>query len=187
MTIAAASSVHAQTSAVPPGAGTAGGSNYGVVNGCYATGAVNGTNDIGCLIGNNHGSVYDCYAAGTVRGTGVDASVGGLMGNNSGAITVNRCYATGRVTGNSVWVGGLVGWNGTTVNNCYWDADTTGQATSPGGGIARTTAQMKQQATFAGWDFSTIWQITENVTYPFWRIACASPGSLPRARSQIGC
>jgi len=28
---------------------------------------------------------------------------------------------------------------------------------------------MKQQATFVGWDFNTIWNITEGTTYPFFR------------------
>jgi hypothetical protein len=28
---------------------------------------------------------------------------------------------------------------------------------------------MKQQATFVGWDFATIWRIRENVTYPLFR------------------
>jgi hypothetical protein len=53
-----------------------------------------------------------------------------------------------------------------TVSNSYWDMQTSGQSTSAGG-AGKTTAEMKQQATFVGWDFTDIWGIEENVTYPF--------------------
>ena len=42
---------------------------------------------------------------------------------------------------------------------------TSGQSTSAGG-IGKTTAEMKQQATFAGWDFVTIWGIAEGASIP---------------------
>ena len=53
----------------------------------------------------------------------------------------------------------------------YWDATTGGQPTGnqPFGVNPRTTAQMQQQATFVGWDFTNIWDIVENASYPFFR------------------
>ena len=56
----------------------------------------------------------------------------------------------------------------TTIHNSYWDIETSGQTTS-GGGEGKTTAEMKQQATFIGWDFTNIWDIIEGVTYPYLR------------------
>ncbi len=47
----------------------------------------------------------------------------------------------------------------------YWDTNTTGKTYS-GGGTGMSTEDMMQQATFAGWDFTNMWQITENETYP---------------------
>ena len=146
--------------------GLVGYNQNGLVSGCYATGPVMGANYYGGgLVGVNHsGTVSNCYATGSVT---ANIFVGGLVGYIYNGGTVSGCYASGSVTGNS-FVGGLVGGNlgGSTVINSYWDTNTTGQATSDGG-TAKTTAEMKQQTTFAGWDFTNVWGIVENVTYPF--------------------
>jgi hypothetical protein len=47
--------------------------------------------------------------------------------------------------------------------------DTSGEEASAGG-EGRTTAQMKQRATFVDWDFANVWDIAENQTYPFLRL-----------------
>jgi hypothetical protein len=142
------------------------GDNYGTVSNSYATGAVTGYSDVGGLVGNNPGTVSNSYATGAVTCTG--NNVGGLVGSMYSGM-VSKCYATGAVTGTGGTVGGLVGVNsGGTVSNSYWDMQTSGQGTSPGG-TGKTTAEMKQRATFVGWDFTNIWGITENVTYPFLR------------------
>jgi len=57
-----------------------------------------------------------------------------------------------------------------TITNCFWDTETSGQATSDGG-TGKTTAEMKTQSTFtdAGWDFTTpIWTIQAEINdgYP---------------------
>ena len=151
--------------------GLVGHSGYYKVTDCYATGPVHGQLNVGGLVGLNEGMVSACYATGPVAGSNY---VGGLVGCNSGGSTTNGdlpgmvsdCYAAGAVTGNA-WVGGLVGTstNASTTTNSYWDMQTSGQATSAGG-MGKTTAQMKQKATFAGWDFANVWRITENATYP---------------------
>jgi hypothetical protein len=38
--------------------------------------------------------------------------------------------------------------------------------TNSKGGEGKTTAQMKQQATYIDWDFRTIWKIDEGISYP---------------------
>ena len=125
---------------------------------------VTGRNYTGALVGNNGGSITNCYATGAVTGTDY---VGGLVGSNKGPIT--NSYATGRVTGSSD-AGGLVEYNyqNGTVTNSYWDKDKSGMNSSAGG-EGKTTAEMKQQATFAGWDFTNIWNIdgSRNDGYPF--------------------
>jgi len=150
------------------------GGNEGIVSSSYSTGTVNGTAWVGGLVGANAGTVGNSYATGGVTGK---ESVGGLVGDNIHGTVLNS-YSTGGVTGN-LSVGGLVGNNTGTVNNSFWDIVTSGQATSAGG-MGKTTAAMKSIATFsgAGWNItavanpgtrnlSYIWNIVDNVTYPF--------------------
>ena len=143
---------------------------------CYAASAVKGAGlYTGGLVGYNYfGRMVNCYASGAVTG---NVSVGGLIGETcvggGGGTTYNgtvsRCYATGPVTGNS-YVGGLVGKSDNigTVTESYWDTETSGTTTSSAG-TGKTTVQMKQQATFVGWDFAEAWHIRENETYPLLR------------------
>ena len=101
--------------------------------------------------------------------------VGGFVGTNRG--TIKYSYSTGYVSGSGDNVGGLVGVNeyGSSTN-CYWDTQTSGQSTSDGG-TGKTTAQMKPQTTFSGWDFDNIGGIEEGVTYPFlqWQVDTTPP------------
>jgi len=164
------------------------GYNYqGTLTQSYSTGVVCGGSDVGGLVGaNDCGTVTNSYSTGGVSGSG---GVGGLAGSNGG--TVSRCYSTGPVTGSGHYIGGLVGgplvWfsedslapvqfrrNGT-VEQCVWDTQTSGQATSDGG-TGKTTAEMQMASTFldAGWDFvgetangtEDIWWILEGQDYP---------------------
>ena len=113
------------------------------------------------------------YATGSVSGSG---GVGGLLGANNG--TVTNSYSTGSVSGAN-GVGGLIGYSEGIVSNSFWDIETSGQSTSAGG-TGKTTAQMKDIATFSGaaWtigavdnlserDTFYIWNIVDGVTYPF--------------------
>ena len=150
--------------------------NNGVVTNSYSTGNVSGTvGTVGGLVGDNwDGAVSDSYATGSVTGS---SCVGGLVAySNRG--TVIDSYSTGGVTGGDD-VGGLVGrsYDGTT-GECFWDTETSGQATSAGG-TGNTTAEMMDFATFsgAGWNIWTvapgstnstrIWNIVDGLTYPF--------------------
>jgi hypothetical protein len=139
------------------------GSNYGTVMQCYAAGIVTGLGCVGGLVGHNGAAVEHCYASGMVTGTG--GSVGGLLGDNEGG-TVQQCYATGAVTGGADYVGGLVGVSYGETVQCYWDTETSGWTTSAGG-EGMTTAQMRQQATYEDWDFTSTWGIVEGLSYPY--------------------
>ncbi len=128
-------------------------------------GGITGRNGVGGLVGEaNHATLTRCYARIAVTGT---ADVGGLAGRVGAPALLTQCYAAGAVTGTAT-VGGLAGLatGVPTTTACYWDRETTGQAASAGG-EAKTTAQMKQQTTFAGWDFTLAWGIEENTSYPF--------------------
>jgi hypothetical protein len=75
------------------------------------------------------------------------------VGNNCGDIS--NCYSAGMATGQK-----YVGWLGLIIN-----------ATGEGGGEGKTTEEMKDKATFAGWDFEKVWGMDENVNdgYPYLR------------------
>ena len=143
------------------------GSNGDSIKNCYATGIVSGDDYIGGFVGENSKTITNCYATGPV--TGNIFVVGGLVGINYGSGGISDCYATGPVTGNN-YIGGLVGWNDGSVSRCFWNTQTSGQASSDGG-FGRTTAQMKTRTIFTntGWDFNVVWSNIEGESYPFLR------------------
>jgi len=71
------------------------------------------------------------------------------------------------VTG-AITVGGLVGVNSGTVTSSYYDSETSGQSDT-GKGDPKTTAEMKSQTTFVGWDFDEVWGIDAEINdgYPY--------------------
>lgn len=167
-----------------------------IIDKCYATGAVSGKDNVGGLVGMTDGSgntIQNSFAAGTVTGTG--GAIGGLVGSFLGTVTncyaagsvtgltgvgglvgmsgfsinlISGSYARGAVSGGGSHIGGLVGLNNGTVTNSFWDTQTSGRTTSAGG-TGKTTAQMKLQATFVGWDFVNVWRIIDDLIYPHFR------------------
>jgi hypothetical protein len=157
------------------------GRSDGTVSNCYSTGSLTGMNAVGGLVGTNEGTVSNSYSTASLSGGG---TFGGLVGGNRG--TVSNSYSTGSVTvTGSGAIGGLVGGNLGTVSNSFWDIETSGQATSDGG-KGKTTAEMKNIATFADtategldepWDIIGValgetnsaytWNIVDSETYPF--------------------
>lgn len=147
--------------------GLAGVVTGGSVNNCSSTGSVNGMLCVGGLIGfaNHNVVITNSYSHVAVQGSQL---TGGLTGQNglNNAYYYN-CYSTGLVTcTDSNSRGGLIGSSGGgTAKYCYWDTQSSGMPTSALG-TPKTTAQMKQQATFEHWNFSTQWSILEGVSYP---------------------
>lgn len=133
--------------------GLAGRNHYSSISNSYASGSVSGDDETGALVGHNSGTISNSYATGSVSG---GSGVGGLVGYNSGSsATISNSYTTGSVSGDED-VGGLVGFNPSgSISKSYWDTETSGQSTSAGG-TGKTTAQMKHQATFIGWDFTVV-------------------------------
>jgi len=156
------------------------GENGGTVNQSYSTGIVVGDDGVGGLVGGSEGTVSQSYSTGSVSGVNY---VGGLVGYNYRG-TVSESYSTGSVSGYEE-VGGLVGYNDEgTVSDSYWDIETSGQSSSDGG-TGKTTAQMKQQATYLGWDFVNVWAINEGVSYPYLRVLGPSQEPLPPEEKEI--
>jgi len=159
--------------------GLAGANTYtGSISSCYSTGNVTGGDNsynLAGLAGYNKGdSISNCYSTGDVTGGVGSYYLGGLVGTNDYS-DVNNCYSTGAVTGgnDSRSLGGLVGYNYQfsyyppgTISSCYFLV-TSGP--DNGLGTPLTDAQMKQKSSFVGWDFDTVWDIIEGVSYPWLR------------------
>jgi len=137
------------------------GGNWGIIALNYSTGPVDGDEYVGGLVGYNWDSVIASYSASTVNG---HKYVGGFVGMNAGDIDVS--YSIGLVTGDDR-VGGFLGAGG--ANACFWDAEASGQATSPAG-TGVTTAQMQDADTYlnARWDFV---DETHNGTCDYWQMS----------------
>ena len=128
-----------------------------MVEASTAAGDVMGAENIGGLIGRlSDGEVYDCYATGAVDG---DEFVGGLVGELD-ASTVTRSYAIGMVYGEDD-VGGLIGDDrGGTVEDSFWDVETSAiEESAAGQGLE--TADFADAEVFDGWDFESIWIISD--------------------------
>ncbi|HYX35062.1 MAG TPA: hypothetical protein VE954_18345 [Oligoflexus sp.] len=133
---------------------------------CSVSGEANG-GDSGGLAGTGYivkisNSATSVYVVGN-RG-------GGMVGAGYG-VGIENGLATGRVLFSKNG-GGLVGGDlqGSVSNRSYtsyWDAATTEVATSEGAdNSGLTTAQMQTQATYVGWDFTTIWFPPQPGQYP---------------------
>lgn len=147
------------------------GHNLGAVENCYATGSLYGTSQVGGLIGfQQGGTVRNSYSNVNVTGEGT-SRIGGFIGRNSGTLT--NCYCVGQVSNYTAGYtpGGFTG-EGSSSTSCYWDTQVSGLTTSTSG-LGRTTAQMKTQGTFSGWDFSSIWSI--NNDYPKLKVFSTTP------------
>jgi len=146
------------------------GSNYsgGAVSECYSTAMVSAEGAVGGLTGLNYASarIGASYSTGTVSG---DFDVGGLVGHNFANLwgdgSITACYSTGLVNATGEDVGGLVGSGWGDVDDCFWDMETSNQASSTGG-TGKTTAEMIITETFVCWWSDPAWMIDEGENYP---------------------
>jgi len=107
------------------------------------------------------------------------SNIGGLIGlvsksSSGGSVKIVNCYAAvaPNMSGNANWKGFI---GGSTVpatsdsGNNFFDTDVAGETTGSASAslqTGKTTSEMKQQATFSGWDFTNIWTIDEGNDYP---------------------
>ncbi|MDO9187776.1 MAG: YDG domain-containing protein, partial [Bacteroidia bacterium] len=169
------------------------GKNYlGSIDTSFATGNVTGFY-AGGLVGENTSLINNSYATGSARAIyATDTAAGGLVGLSDSAGTssvISNSYASGAVyaTHGSTMMGGVIGFNGdSTIQDSYWNTETTGQsvavgatyASVTGGAIAvgtinnvagLTTAQMHAQSNFTTLDFTNKWFMYEGYTAPLLR------------------
>jgi len=153
------------------------GLNSGPVENSYALGDISGNRVVGGLIGdNNQESVKNSYAMGNVtRHSGfTNEKFGGFVGRNRDGKIIN-CYSTGIIKyedANDPTENGFAGavdkGEGYEMSGNFWDVETSGQNSTAGNAMGKTTVEMKTQSTFTDtdWDFDEVWHMAENKTYP---------------------
>lgn len=140
--------------------------NNSSVSTSYSTGIVESATGEGAggLIGEMRtSSVTNSFSRCDVIGR---QTVGGLVGNFVES-TMTNCYSAGQVgeMGMPPITEGIVGfWSFEGITSSYIDQNL---ANAPCiAGTPSTTEQMMQSATYTGWDFDNVWQITEGESYP---------------------
>ncbi|MBN1391288.1 MAG: hypothetical protein JW947_00620 [Sedimentisphaerales bacterium] len=133
--------------------GALAGINAGTIQECFAQGIITGNNApryIGGLAGLHYSTIQNCYADVDVNSNG--QYIGGLIGMCYGI--ASNCYASGHISGGSA-VGGFAGYTYYLmyIENCYYLCLSDGGGPNNGIGIELTDAQMRQQSSFANWDF----------------------------------
>jgi len=151
---------------------------------CYCTGNVVAVGNQGNVSAGGfaawtwHFLATDCYCTGSVHAETTDANAyaGGFTSDvDGGDSDVVNCYSTSAVSGvvvnGTLGLGGFCEWHGGgNITDCFWDTQTSGQATSDGG-EGKTTAEMRNIETFAEWDIQRT-AVSRNNRYPFlsWEI-----------------
>lgn len=161
--------------------------SYGNIVNCMVTGDISGGSSVGGVVG--YGSAYSniisqCASSGNIIAT--DGYVGGILGdydNSYYSCYIENCYSIANVKTEGSYSSEAYGIGGSAVNcyfagtisgadmfpigrsntNSYYDSEKTKISGKQG---ALTTKEMKQQASFQGWDFDKIWTIQEGVDYP---------------------
>lgn len=168
--------------------GICGSLSYGNIENCMVTGDISGYQCVGGVVGGNtnKSSVSQCASSGNITAT--NGYAGGILGQDVSSCDINNCYSIANVKAEGsyyyysyaygigsgaekCYFAGTI--SGTEMNsvcpiagsysNSYYDSEKTKISGKQG---ALTTKQMKQQASFQGWDFDKIWTIQEGVDYP---------------------
>lgn len=104
---------------------------------------------------------------------------GGLVGNSIESI-IQSSYAAVKIAADPTQVtGGLAGKTDakTDVLDSYYDSEVSGQ-NDTGKGVPANTNVMNMYSTYTGWDFQSVWSITNGCGYPFLSWQKKDPSSL---------
>lgn len=163
--------------------GICGSLSYGNIENCMVTGDISGYQYVGGIVGWNNDNYYSssiisqCASSGNITAT--KGYVGGILGYYYGSCSIKNCYSIANVKTEGSYSSSVYGI-GYSAENCYfagtisdtgdvypigvyntnsyYDSEKTKISGKQG---ALTTKQMKQQASFQGWDFDNIWTIQE--------------------------
>ena len=103
------------------------------------------------------GDILASYASGAVRSAD---STGGLVGDQQGG-AITASYASGAVSSSDLGVaGGLTGNSEGTVTGSYWDTTTSGEASTGGDAVGKSTSQLQTPTAYgSGAEIYANWNI----------------------------
>ena len=135
------------------------------------TGKVKGTESVGGIIGDMDGftTMTDAFSVNVVKGY---EDVGGVIGYNYNYSFGEETPYFFRIYSASMlktpdYSGGILGGgsSGTIdANTCFFDSTVAGIDRR-----GKTTAEMMMQSTYTDYDFETVWEIQEGVSYPYFK------------------
>ncbi len=138
----------------------------GIIKNCYNTNTVKADSyNVGGIAGCNAdgGVIENCYNAG---GVSAQMHAGGIAGYTRNHGVIQNCYNTGVVSSSVGDAGGIRGgyeWTHT-ITNCYY-YDEVNLKTDVG--IPLGMEELKQQNSYAGFDFDAVWTMGGSNGYPF--------------------
>jgi hypothetical protein len=155
---------------------------------CFISGIISGVNFVGGVAGQieNNSFISECAVSGEITGNEYIGGVVGVLSTLSGIDNsynkatissvshcggiadytysdIENCYNTGELTSNSDTAYGISAVLVASINNSFWDTESSSTTTSSGG-TGYTTLEMKTATNFSSWDTS-IWKISDN-NYP---------------------
>ncbi|MHB1221679.1 MAG: filamentous hemagglutinin N-terminal domain-containing protein, partial [Gammaproteobacteria bacterium] len=168
--------------------------NAGTISSSYSNAVMSGNTgttflSIGGFVGDNTGTITNAYATGAVTGTSSysGSGGGGFFGFNDATGLISNTFSTGATNGQ--FVRGFGGRNvGSTIQNSFWDTDTSGTNAGLYGdsgttnliggcltGVCATggTANLSALSTYAAWNISanpgvgSIWSLIPGQSYPY--------------------
>lgn len=132
---------------------------------CYYAGTANGDYCIGGIVGECGGesAIRDCYNAASLTGS----CAGGIAGSLARG-EISSCYNIGNIKA-TYTAGEIAGTNEKgSITDCYYiEAQLPGVGSGTDTATACSPKEFALQATFAGFDFDTVWKIDGSREYRF--------------------
>jgi len=129
------------------------GTNFGIIRQSSVHLVVNALNVAAGFVNGNYGTINDSYVTGVIIAATTNS---GFALNNYGSIS--NSYAAVYLSPVSSTSSGFLGnqFPGGITTHCYWDKQLSGVNVSAAG-TGESTANMFQNSTFTGWDFTNSW------------------------------
>ncbi len=136
------------------------------------TGKIKGTENVGGIIGytRSYVTLTDAFSVNVIKG---HENVGGIIGNDydysfgDGRRDVYRVYSASMFKTPEYAAEGILGDGSSKVvddSTCFFDSTVAGI-----GRKGKTTAEMLLQSTYKSYDFETVWEIQNGVSYPYFK------------------
>ena len=139
--------------------------NASTIEKCYNTGDIFSHGYAGGIAGyvGEKASIVNCYNEGNIGGNNYTDDCGGIAGY-AYRVTLSQCYNIGNIAitkkSNNSQIDGIAGYSSSnTISDCFSSIATTV-------GTTCTLAELKNQKTYTGFDFDTVWKMSDDARYP---------------------